>query len=356
MSDTPLMVTRTQLDNAGSRGTGEVRANGSVTFYNPTGRFDAAGILLNVSEGVRYLSGDYSLAVGERGLRIGANASYMDYRVVQNSVKALHSHGTARTMGVNLSYPLQRRNDSNLTATSSLNYKLLQDYSLGAETGDRTVTTGHVGLSGWRQNLVGRGVTSYGIALTGGDADLAGNADALANDKLTRRVDGRFAKLSGSLGHLVPLGATKWSLATNLSGQFANGNLDSSERFSLGGPNGVRAYPVGEAYGDEGWLLAVNLSRPVTDAIIGTLFIDHGRITINKDTWSGWNAGNTHLDNRYSLTGAGAAIDWRIAAAINLSTTLATTLGSNPGHNSNGLDADSRNRDVRLWVALTADL
>lgn len=356
VSDTPLTIARAQFDNTGSRGTGELQANGSLTFLNPTGHFDAASLLVNVSEGVRYFNGDYSLAVGEHGLRVGANASYMRYKVVQDSLKALNSHGTARTVGVNLSYPLQRKNDSSLTLSSSLGYKLLQDYSNGAETGDRTVTTGNVGLSGWRQNLVGQGVTSYGIVLAGGDADLSGNADALATDQLTRRADGRFAKLSGSLGHMLPLGNTKWNLAANLSGQFANGNLDSSERFTLGGPNGVRAYPVGEAYGDEGWLLAVNLRRPITEAIMGTLFIDHGHITINKETWLGWNAGNTRLDNRYSLTGVGAAIDWRIATAINLSATLATSLGSNSGSNSSGLDADSRSRNARLWINLTADL
>jgi hemolysin activation/secretion protein len=355
MNDTPLTLVRAQADNAGSRGTGEIQGNGSLTLLNPTGNFDALGVLVNASEGVRFLSGDYSLAIGERGLRVGITGSYMTYRVVQDSLKALHNHGNAGTVGVNLSYPLQRRNDSNLTLTSGLGYKLLRDYSNGAETGDRTVAAANIGLSGWRQGLIGQGVTNYGITLTGGNTDLSGNADALATDRLTRRVDGHYAKLTGNIGHMLPLIA-QWSLAANLSGQLANTNLDSSERFTLGGPNGVRAYPVGEAYGDEGWLLNINLRRSFSDTVIATLFFDHGQIHLNKHTWSEWNAGNTRLDNTYSLSGIGAAIDWRVKQNVNLNVTLATPLGSNPGRDSNGLDADSRSRDVRLWANLGIDL
>src|SRR4029077_11503587 len=42
------------------------------------------------------------------------------------------------------------------------------------------------------------------------------------------------------------------SLLFSASGQLASGNLASAEKMSLGGPNGVRAYPVGEATGDSG--------------------------------------------------------------------------------------------------------
>jgi len=34
-----------------------------------------------------------------------------------------------------------------------------------------------------------------------------------------------------------------------VSAQWASKNLDSSQKFGLGGPNGVRAYPSGEGYG-----------------------------------------------------------------------------------------------------------
>ena len=41
--------------------------------------------------------------------------------------------------------------------------------------------------------------------------------------------------------------------------QFSNKNLDSSEQLSLGGITGVRAYPSGEASGDQGYKLTTEL-------------------------------------------------------------------------------------------------
>ena len=41
--------------------------------------------------------------------------------------------------------------------------------------------------------------------------------------------------------------------------QLANKNLDSSEKFTLGGIGGVRAYPSGEASGDEGRKISFDL-------------------------------------------------------------------------------------------------
>ena len=43
-------------------------------------------------------------------------------------------------------------------------------------------------------------------------------------------------------------------IGSRLSLQETGTNLDSSEDFLLGGPYGVRAYPLGEAPGDRGYL------------------------------------------------------------------------------------------------------
>ena len=43
------------------------------------------------------------------------------------------------------------------------------------------------------------------------------------------------------------------------AGQLADKNLDTAEKFYLGGPGGVRAYPQGEATGDQGYRLSGEL-------------------------------------------------------------------------------------------------
>ena len=45
------------------------------------------------------------------------------------------------------------------------------------------------------------------------------------------------------------------SLYGAIYGQFASKNLDISEKMGLGGMYAVRAYPVGEAYADEGYVV-----------------------------------------------------------------------------------------------------
>ena len=49
--------------------------------------------------------------------------------------------------------------------------------------------------------------------------------------------------------------------AVRLSGQWAGKNLDSSEKYSLGGPQAARAYASGAAGTDDGLLATAEVSR-----------------------------------------------------------------------------------------------
>ena len=97
-------------------------------------------------------------------------------------------------------------------------------------------------------------------------------------------------------------------LAVSVNGQQANKNLDSSEKFSLGGVNGVRAYPQGEATGDEGYKATIELRRTLTTNLQGTLFYDYGSIRVNKNPF-----GPAAPNNR-SLAGAGFGVIADLAA------------------------------------------
>jgi hypothetical protein len=58
-------------------------------------------------------------------------------------------------------------------------------------------------------------------------------------------------------------------MAVKLRGQWADTNLTSSEKFSLGGNDAVRAYPTGEAPGDRGWLATAELRYAFTSRTDG---------------------------------------------------------------------------------------
>lgn len=356
-ADKPLVTTDVGVNNQGSRGTGEVQAQGSVVLNNPTGRFDAASLLANANEGSTYLRADYSLAVGDTGLRMGVNASHMRYEVVQSGMTNLDPHGTADTYGVNASYPLSHREDFKLVLTGSYDDKRLIDRTSAGETSDQEVRVTSVGFSGVIQPiataLLAGGTTTFGVGLSVGDSHQR-NEGARTTDSVSRGVEGSYTKLSYNLGHIRPI-ADQWSVSTALRGQFANKNLNSTERFSLGGSKGVRAYPAGEASGDEGWLLNIDLRKEVNQTLAATIFADVGGIKVNDATWANWNAGNTRLKNRYELYGVGVGFDWRFAPNAVFSTSMAAPIGENPGRDINDRNSDGRDSDqARIWFSLSA--
>ncbi|MFM9913462.1 MAG: ShlB/FhaC/HecB family hemolysin secretion/activation protein [Methylophilaceae bacterium] len=350
-NDKPLATFNFGLSNKGSRGTGELQAVAGVALNNPTGLFDLANVLVSKSQGSIFGSGDYSLAVGNSGLRAGISFSRLVYNVTQESLSASDAHGTATTYGLKADYPLYLLNDRSLRLTGNLDAKYTRDATIAGETGNRRINLATLGLSGTQQDgFGGGGETDFGAGLVVGHSKES-NAAAIATDSTTRQSIGTFGKLKFNLDRQQKI-TESWTLIAKLSGQFAFDNLDSTERFSLGGADGIRAYPSGEGGADEGVLLSFNLVRPFTEKLQGTLFLDAGAVHVNKHTWAGWNSGNPNLDNVYSLAGIGASVDWKITDNIALSATVATPIGSNPGRDTNGNDADSRSQDVRGWINL----
>lgn len=356
VAEKPLLTGSLQANNHGSEGTGIYQLQGLVGLNNPTGHFDAATLLVNANRGSTYLRADYSAMINDAGLRLGINASQMDYEVIKASMKALDPHGSATTYGLTASYPLSRLDQFDLSLTGAYDQKRLIDKTSAGETSDREVNVVTVGLSGLVQptpdNLFAGGNLTFGASMSLGDSQ-QNNAGARAADRTTRRVEGNYSKFAYNFGYIRPL-AADWNLNASLRGQFADKNLDSSEGFALGGPSGIRAYPAGEGAGDEGWLLNLNFRRNISDSLAATLFFDAGGVKLNRDTWANWNAGNPSLDNRYQLYGIGVGVDWRFVSDALLSATLATPLGNNPGRDTNNHNVDGKDNQTRLWLTVNA--
>lgn len=346
----PLFGFNLNASNHGSRGTGEGELGGSVTLSNPTGSFDFASVLVNGSEGSTFGRADYSLALGNRGLRAGAYASHLRYRLTQDAFAALGANGTARALGLTASYPLARRTEYRLDLSAAYERRELVDRTNAGETSNRRVNAASVGLGGFvTDTLLGGGTNLLGVSLHAGDSDQR-NAAALAADATTRKVQGSFRKIEYNYGRIQPF-TPALALNATLRGQIAGKNLDSSERFSLGGPRGVRAYPTGEGTGDAGVLLAVDLGWRLSPTLNGRLFFDHGSVQLNRTLWNNWNAANPTLPNRYDLTGWGVGVDWRVAQAAFVTASIATPIGSNPGRDASGNDADGRRMKTRAWLS-----
>ena len=159
-----------------------------------------------------------------------------------------------------------------------------------------------------RDSFGGGGLTTYSLTESFGDLDIITPA-ALAVDAATARTNGHYGKLGFNAARLQSV-TEKISLYGAINGQFASKNLDISEKMGLGGMYAVRAYPVGEAYADEGYVATLEARlllpkfferMPGQMHLIG--FVDTGTVTINKNPWT---AGQNHR----TLSGAGVGLTW----------------------------------------------
>jgi hemolysin activation/secretion protein len=116
-----------------------------------------------------------------------------------------------------------------------------------SENRSEVATLGFSGDS--RYGLGSVAPNEYTACLSVGDLDI--QADRGAADALTARS----TATSPSSTPASPA-CSRWAgrsrCSAKLRGQVAFDNLDTSEKIGLGGAYGVRAYPEGEAYGDQG--------------------------------------------------------------------------------------------------------
>ena len=192
-------------------------------------------------------------------------------------------------------------------------------------------------------------MNGFSLALTGGKLDLSGAASDQSIDAATAKADGGYSKVNYALSRLQQLNPTT-SLYLSLSGQFASKNLDSSEQFALGGPTGVRAYPTGEAIGDQGMLATVEARRQIAENWQASAFLDRGQVRLHKSEWAGWQGANTTITNAYSLAGAGLGLTYSTVGNFTVRLFSAMKIGTNSGRNASGNDADNRHSRLRVWI------
>ena len=160
--------------------------------------------------------------------------------------------------------------------------------TIAGTTSDKKANVVTLGANAESRNFLGGGaLNNFALAVSFGRLNLDGLAADRAADDASARTHGSYTKTAYSAARLQKLGEAT-SLYAAFSGQAASKNLDSSEKFILGGPFGVRAYPTGEAVGDEGLLLNLELRHDVQPGLQLAAFVDHGEVRLHKNEWPGW--------------------------------------------------------------------
>ena len=330
-------------DNGGSRYTGEYRVGGTIYLNNPLGLGDVASLrLLTSGKGLQYGRASYQLQVG-RG-QVGVAYSALHYRLGREFAP-LQAHGTARIASVFGRYPLMRSRDNNVYAQLAYDAKTFQDRvdSIPSVTDKRAGVLMASLYGDHRDTIGGWGLSAWSLTLSSGNIDIRTPA-ALAADAAGARSNGHFNKLSFTASRLQNLGGP-FSGYASVSGQAASKNLDVSEKMSLGGMNGVRGYPEGEAYADQGVLATLEgrmLLRGLADKVPGQVqlvaFVDAGTVTHDRNPWFA-------ADNHRTLYGAGVGVNWAQPGNFLVRAYYARRLGSEPANSA-------PDKSGRVWVQL----
>ena len=345
MADEPLVVGEAALDDTGSRSTGAARLTANLNLNSPLKIGDLFSTNYIHTQGSDYLRLGETLPVGSNGWRVGINASNLDYKLVAPEFSALNGKGTSGTVGLEASYPLIRSRLKNLYFNANLDRKSFDNQASGTTTTHYKAATFSLALNGnLFDNIGGGGANSASLSLVDGILNLDGSPNQAA-DASTANTAGHYAKL-----HYA---ATRQQVITedldffgSLSGQLSNRNLDSSEKFYLGGSGGVRAYPSSEGGGSEGELINLELRRKLPQGFNLTGFYDYGHVTVNHNNSF---SGATAL-NECSLKGAGLSLAWQNGNGPSLKATWARRIGSNPNPTANGNDQDGSLLKNRFWL------
>jgi hemolysin activation/secretion protein len=344
--DQPALSATALLDNQGARSTGTTRASVNAAVRSPAGWGDELLVAAQTTgAGNDHFSLNYSLPVGFDGWRLAANASSLHYRLL-GEFAAAQAEGSARTLGMQVRYPLRR----SVSLSLGLESRQYRNDANSAVASDKRLSTANAALSGDSADSFGRGgLTIWSTSLSAGKVDLSANPAYEAADAAGPRSAGRYARFSWSLARLQNI-SERHSLWLSVNGQSASTNLDSSEKFSLGGANGVRAYPGLEGSGDSGWLATVEWRYTPQPGLQMLAFYDHGQAQVNRISYVGAAALND-----ITLKGAGLGLNWNPSANFGLRAQVARRIGVNPLANVNtGRDSDGSLTLVRPWFGLSA--
>jgi hemolysin activation/secretion protein len=253
-----------ELDNHGSSSSGKYRLGGVLRWNNPLRIGDNADLRLLFSDGGGVAVGrlGYELPVGYTPARAGVGYSRVDYEL-GDEFAVLGANGTADVLDASISYPLMRSRGRNLVVRLGGERKMLEDrFDLTDEpiVTPKSVNAFSVGLNyEGRDAWLGGGFSGAALQWRTGRLKFDNRQDADNDADLgDRATGGSFSKVELQLTRLQAV-TRELSFHAGLTGQTASKNLDGSEKVTLGGPKGVRAYPKAEGASDEALILTSEL-------------------------------------------------------------------------------------------------
>lgn len=349
------------LDNQGDPTTGRSRVMAGMYANELLGYGDQLRVdLLDAYEKSNLFNGsiDYSLLAGGYGTRVGANYSHLNYHY---NFRQLGFNGYSDNWSLYVTHPWIRTARARVDVRAEGGQQSLTDkypaglYGSTGTEGRKQVSLGSLSVAGSVADVPG-GVTGFSVKGTTGNLDYRNDTARSMGFSRELGSSGHFARLNWALNHDQQVWGP-FSVYTGVNGQMANHNLDSSQKYLLGGPGAVRAYDIGAgavssgtvATGEVRWkhdIPAAGLTwwPGASPSVTVAAFYDQGwgeQYTENRNRVSG---DRITPDNHVNLSGAG--LYTTIAEAGNYALTLTWAHRTGNADPVSGL-AD---RD-RFWVS-----
>lgn len=276
-------------DNYGSDASGKYRLGMVNSFYNVDGRGSdiSIGALISNKDMRDYFI-DLSTLVSPYSYKtkVGINVDRSSYEL----------GGKYFALGVNgdyTTYKIYGRTNAYKTMAHALDYNYgfrIRDIHDRIDAvslfTDKRSYAGYAGISGhdrWKNNII-----SYDLSTIFGNH---------ISDSVSH-AEGSFVKLEGELDYYYLI-SSRWTFKSHNKFQLASRGLDSSEKLSVGGINGVRAYPSNELSADCGIIsqTSFNYQTGVPNLSLG-LFLDAASVA------------DKYMGDNTSLFGYGAELNY----------------------------------------------
>lgn len=313
--ESALFSGRVESDNYGSLYSGRYRIGGNIDANSPFGFGERLSARLMVSdEDLIFGRLGAQVPIGADGLTLSGGYGRTQYSL-GDSFDPLDARGNSDTIDASLRYPFIRSQNFNVYGSVGAEFRKLQDEIRSTNTKtDKNAKVGNAAINAdWRDSLGGGGANQAGLTFTQGKLDIE-TASAAAIDAVSAKTEGSYNKWNWNLSRQQAI-TQKLSASVQARGQHTSDNLDSAEKFTLGGSSGVRAYPTGEGSGDIGWLASAEVRYAFMPQIAASVFYDAGGIEVNADKFLTTDNTRDIQAMALGLSGFYKAFDWRATAA-----------------------------------------
>ncbi|MFY8273164.1 ShlB/FhaC/HecB family hemolysin secretion/activation protein [Pseudoalteromonas sp. SSDWG2] len=341
------------VNNYGNYYTGKERFGAQLNINSPSKSGDKLSInALSATGHSHYGLISYDMPIGGDGARIGASIDYVSYKLGKRFA-SLDAQGDSSQLRLFASYPLIASRHANLNLVSDLFSLKSKDSDNTGLLSKRTISGIEISVNGDHDDdFIANGVSYFSLSMTLGDNDISGNDDYIAFDNANSKTSGDFRRINFELARSQHLSG-RLSGFLSLKGQFADKNLDASQKFYIGGPHSGAGYPVGELSGDDAMLLYADI-RYDLDSTVQTqasIFYSYGKAKLYHEPWPSMQVNTPQLSGDITLQSMGVGTHITLFDDLAVNLIIGKQVGSNLGADVlTGEDTDESNSDYRFWA------